>query len=62
MVRFPYEKKGGRNLTYSMERFEDFINNNELIDLPLVARNNAWSNNQERQAMSRIDHFLISNE
>eukprot|EP00268_Persea_americana_P015739 TRINITY_DN17396_c0_g2_i1.p1 TRINITY_DN17396_c0_g2~~TRINITY_DN17396_c0_g2_i1.p1 ORF type:complete len:145 (-),score=23.46 TRINITY_DN17396_c0_g2_i1:183-617(-) len=53
MVRFPYEKKGSRNLTYSTERFEDFINNNELIDLPSVHRNYTWSNNQERQEQDR---------
>lgn len=62
MVRFPFEKKGARTLTWSMETFFEFINENELIDLPLLGRKFTWSNNQERVAMSRIDRFLLSKE
>lgn len=42
-----------------MDRFEDLINYNELIDLPMVGRKYTLSNNHERLAMSKIDHFLI---
>lgn len=62
MMRFPFEKKGARTLTWSMETFFEFINENELIDLPLLGGKFTWSNNQERVAMSRIDRFLLSKE
>lgn len=62
VIRYPHEKKGGRRITPSMEKFSDFINGNELIDLPLVGRKYRWSNNTERAAMSRLDRFLVSRE
>lgn len=46
----------------SMDRIEDFINYNELIDLPLVGRKYTLSNNRERLVKSKIDHFLILKE
>lgn len=46
----------------SMEKFFDFINATELVDLPLTGSKYTWSNNQERVAMTRIDRFLISTE
>ena len=62
VVRFSYEKKGGRRITQCMENFSEFINRNELIDKPMVGRKYTWSNNQERAAMSRLDRFLVSKE
>lgn len=60
--RFPHEKKGSMLLTRSMEKFFDFINATELVDLPLTRSKYTWSNNQERAAMTRIDRFLISTD
>lgn len=51
MVRYPYEKKGGSSFSRSMVLFSNFINDNDLNDLPLF-------NNREHEAMSRIDMFL----
>lgn len=46
MVRFSYEKKKGyRLMTCSMERFSEFIDDNELVDLPLFGSKYTWSNN-----------------
>lgn len=45
-----------------MEKFTDFINSNELIDMPLVGRKFTWLNNQVGSAMSRIDRFLVSRD
>lgn len=46
----------------SMSSFSNFINAQELVDLPLVGRRFNWTNHQERAAMSRIDHFLLSKD
>lgn len=46
----------------SMERFLEFIDDNELVDLLLSGSKYTWSNNQETVAMSRIDRFLIFKE
>lgn len=37
----------GRFLPQSMARFAEFINDNELIDLPLVGRRFTWSKNAD---------------
>lgn len=55
-------KKSGRFLSASMTQFSDFINDHELIDLPLVGRKFTWSNNEERATMSRIDRFLLTKD
>lgn len=59
VVRFPHEERGGRIITRGMERFSEFINENELMDLPLGGRRYTWYNNQVRVAMSRLDRFLF---
>lgn len=62
MIRYPHEKKGGNFVAQSMKLFSNFINDNGLIDLPLLRRRFTWSNNREQVAMSRIDKFLLSKE
>ena len=52
MVRFPYEKKGGISTSCSMVLFSNFINVNELIDLPCHGNRYAWSSNRQQSAMS----------
>lgn len=51
---FPHERCGR-----SVDRFEIFINNNELIDLYLAGRKFIWSNNQKILAMSRSTQMEI---
>lgn len=53
MVRFPHEKKGGNILLCSIERFLEFIDDNDLIDFPLSGCKFTWSNNQLVPAMSK---------
>lgn len=53
-------KKRGNCLPCSMKLFSDFINDNELIDLLLLGRRFAWSNNREQVAIIRGGMFLIS--
>ena len=36
VVRFPHEKRGGKRVTRSIEKFSEFINGKELLDMPLV--------------------------
>lgn len=55
----PMKRRKKETFTRNMERFSDFINDNEFIDLPLSGRKFTWSNRQQRAAMSRIDHVLI---
>lgn len=62
MIRFSHEKKRESFILASMSRSSDFINSHELVDLPLGGRRFTWTNNQERVAMSRIDHFMLSKE
>lgn len=48
-----------KSLSLSILSFQTFINDNELIDIPLIGKCFAWSNSQERLAMRRIGRFLI---
>jgi len=41
--------------------FKDFIDNNELVDLPLHGRNFTWYKG-DSNSMSRFDRFLLSEE
>lgn len=52
MIGFAHERRGGRVVHRSMERFSRFIKDNELIDLPLKF---TWSNNQVSAMFNRID-------
>lgn len=56
------QEKGCRLMSGCMERFLEFIDDNELVDLLLSGSKYTWSNNQETVAMSRIDRFLIFKE
>lgn len=44
MISFPHEK-GGRFISGCMSRFSNFINDHELVDLPLMGIRFTWSNN-----------------
>lgn len=62
MIHFSREKKRGSILMCCMDRFSNFINENDFIDLPLSASKITWTNNQVMLAISRIDRFLMSKE
>ncbi|XXG47158.1 hypothetical protein AAC387_Pa02g1843 [Persea americana] len=45
-----------------MTLFNDFINANELMDLPLQGRKYTWTDNRDRAVVSMIDRFLLSKD
>ncbi|XP_077251404.1 uncharacterized protein LOC143890568 [Tasmannia lanceolata] len=61
-VRFPLEKNRGGSIRTSMQRLSNFIQESELVDLPLEGAKFTWTNNQESQVLSRLDRILISKE
>ena len=53
---------GGTLLTLAMERFSEFIENLNLIDLPLEGGNYTWSSGTDQPLMSRIGRALITHD
>ena len=47
VVRFPSEQRGGSRLTPAMEKFSEFIEDLNLIDLPLEGGRFTWSSGTE---------------
>ena len=62
VIKFPSEKLGVGRHTGAMQNFSEFIFELGLVDLPLLEGQFTWSNNQDPQAKSRIDRFLVSND
>ena len=60
VVCFPFGRFGITNFFSAMLQFSDFISEQSLFDLPLVAGNFTWSNSREVVASSRLDRFLLS--
>lgn len=60
-VRSRSESKGVGIFSSHSERreFDEFIDSNNLIDLPLLRRKYTWYK-KDANAMSRIDRFLLS--
>ncbi|GLU01659.1 hypothetical protein SLE2022_189580 [Rubroshorea leprosula] len=58
-VRNEEEKKGSRGVTIEMREFNNFIQESELVDIPLVGRKFTWYQSNGN-SMSRIDRFLLS--
>lgn len=53
------ERKGSRRISSQMHRFSSWIDELELIDLPLGGAFFTWSNMQENMSLARLDRFLI---
>ena len=59
VVRYSYERVGGKSPVSAMRDFSEYITEEELVDLPLEGDCFTWSNGT---ALSRLDRFLISSD
>uniref|UniRef100_A0A2N9GN59 Reverse transcriptase domain-containing protein n=1 Tax=Fagus sylvatica TaxID=28930 RepID=A0A2N9GN59_FAGSY len=62
VVRFPSERLGCSRLSASMSDFSDFIDDLNLVDLPLHGGQYTWCNGSSNPSMSRIDRVLVSSD
>ena len=62
IVHFPSEQLGNSRLTPTMEQFSEFIEDLNLIDLPLEGGSYTWSSSLDQPLMSRIDKVLVSHD
>lgn len=59
---FISKKKNNNRLTRAMKDFSKFIEEMDLIDLPLSGGNFTWARGNRHEISSRLDRFLISSE
>lgn len=59
-VHFVWERRGYRELSSHMDEFSSFIDNNSLMDIPLIGSRFTWTRGSfSSPSMSRIDRFLV---
>ena len=59
VVRYPSEKLNEDRFT-SMRKFDAFVKDTELRDIPLLNADYTWSNLRARLACARLDRFLFT--
>ena len=60
VIRFPRERLGCQRFSQEMIDFSDFLNSNNLVDLPLDGGQYTWCSGSDQPSMSRIDRVLVS--
>jgi hypothetical protein len=60
LIRAPRDKSNDNFNSSAL--FNSFINNLGLIDIPLLDRQFAWSNQQNPTILARLDHVLVNPE
>lgn len=61
-VRAPEERLGASSFSRQMLQFSEWIEESELVDLPLCEALYTWSNNQDKRVYSRLDQFLFTED
>ena len=56
------ERIGTATNTQGINSFSNFINELQLVDLPLYGAKFTWGSNRERPSHSRLDRFWVSTE
>ncbi|XP_058104713.1 uncharacterized protein LOC131248452 [Magnolia sinica] len=62
VIRFPHKHSRRRRSSSTMHYFNDWIQAQELVDLPLFGAKFTWSNGRRSQIQFRLDRFLVSLE
>ena len=62
VVRFPSERLGCTRLSSHMMDFSDFVEESNLVDLPLGGGPYTWSSGSDHPSMSRLNRFLVSSD
>ncbi|RVX00991.1 LINE-1 reverse transcriptase-like [Vitis vinifera] len=57
---FQHERSSQRRTSSAMRRFAEFVDDLELVDLPLQGGEFTWSGGLNNQAWARLDRFLVS--
>lgn len=61
-VLYLEERNWAVRTTTGMELFCEFVDSNDLINLPITGARYTWSNFQNQPSLSKLDRFLISVE
>lgn len=61
-VLYLEERNRATRSTRRMNEFRDFVDWNELMDIPLSGVRVTWSNFQVRSSLSKLDRFLVSTD
>nr|GEV25621.1 RNA-directed DNA polymerase, eukaryota, reverse transcriptase zinc-binding domain protein [Tanacetum cinerariifolium] len=59
-IQFDFERLGSNFSQTNADMFNTFINNNDLIELPMGSRSFTWMN-KSGSKLSKLDRFLFSN-